>query len=243
MVYADPPYNIGISYDRGVGKKIKNKFGGKYKDNKKEVDFKEFLGLTIKNAIKFSSPNSHFFYWCDETRIGVLQNLYEENGIKNEKVCLWIKNNAFPKPEVTFNKVYEPCVYGKIGRPFRNPNYRNLNEVLNKEVGTGNQLIDDIMGIIDIWLVKKDAGQTYEHPTQKPLNLHEKPLKRCTGPGAIVLDLFGGSGSTLISCEQLGRRARLLEIDTIFCQVIINRWEEYTGKKAKLIKGAGKEPE
>jgi DNA modification methylase len=83
--------------------------------------------------------------------------------------------------------------------------------------------------------VKRDTAQDYEHPTQKPITLHEKPLKRCTGPGAIVLDLFGGSGSTLMACEQLKRKSYNMEIDPIFTQVIINRWDEYTGEKSKKL--------
>jgi DNA modification methylase len=70
------------------------------------------------------------------------------------------------------------------------------------------------------------------HPTQKPITLHERPIKRCTKPGDIILDLFGGSGSTLISAEQSKRKAYLCEIDPIFCEVIIKRFEAFVGKKA-----------
>ena len=73
---------------------------------------------------------------------------------------------------------------------------------------------------------------TYEHPTQKPPTLSEKPLKRCTKVGDIVLDLFGGSGSTLIACDQLKRTALLLEHEPIFIDLIIKRYEKLTNTKA-----------
>ena len=101
-------------------------------------------------------------------------------------------------------------------------------------MATGNRTLDDILDLLDLWLVKRLPGQDYEHPTSKPPTLHEKPLRRCTKPGDVVVDLFGGSGSTLIACEQLKRRAFLCEIDPVFCDVIIKRFTELTGKEATL---------
>jgi len=90
--------------------------------------------------------------------------------------------------------------------------------------------------LFNIWLAKRLPAQEYEHPTEKPPTLHEKALRRCTKAGDIVLDLFGGSGSTLIACEQLKRRAFLCEIEPIFCDLIIKRYEVLTGKEARLCK-------
>jgi len=144
-----------------------------------------------------------------------------------------VKNNHNMTPQVAFNKAYEPCVYATRGKPYFAP-INNLNEVLNKEVATGNRTLDDILDLLDLWLVKRLPGQDYEHPTAKPPTLHEKPLRRCTKPSDVVVDLFGGSGSTLIACEQLKRRAFLCEIDPVFCDVIIKRFTELTGKEATL---------
>lgn len=137
-------------------------------------------------------------------------------------------------PQIAFNKLYEPCVYGTRGKPYLAP-INNLNEILNKEVGTGNRAMDDVQDLINIWLAKRLPGNEYEHPTEKPPTLHEKPLRRCTKPGDRVLDSFGGSGSTLIACEQLNRIAYLSELDPIFCQLIINRYVQLTGSKAKQL--------
>jgi DNA modification methylase len=105
-------------------------------------------------------------------------------------------------------------------------------EILNKDIGIGNATIDDVTDMIDIWLAKRDAGVDYQHPTQKPITLHERPLNRCTKIGDNVLDLCGGSGSTLLACEQLKRNAFLVEMNPVFCQVIINRYENFSGNKA-----------
>jgi DNA modification methylase len=238
MIYSDPPYNIGLDYNKGIGtdKKYKGeKEFYKLNDKKKDSDYEKFIDLTIINSLNHLKKNAHIFYWCDENYIYLIQNLYKQNRIKTKRVCLWIKNNFNCTPQTAFNKVYEPCVYGTIGKPYLNKNINNLSEIMNKEIGTGNQIQDEIYSIFNVWLSKRDNTQEYEHPTQKPLTLHERPLKRCSKPRDIILDLFGGSGSTLIACEQLNRRARLIEIDPIFADVIINRWESYTGRKAEKL--------
>ena len=110
-----------------------------------------------------------------------------------------------------------------------------MNEILNKEIENGNRTIDDILDMIDIWLVKRLPATQYEHPTEKSPTLHEKALRRCTKVNDVVLDLFSGSGSTLIACEQLRRRCFTVEINPIFCQLTINRFEKYANKKAKKL--------
>lgn len=237
MIYSDPPYNIGLDYNSGIG--TKNKYQGttemELNDKKTKKDYKSFLDGTMKSGIAVSEKDVHIFYWCDEAYIGMVQSLIQENGGENKRVCMWIKNNQNPTPQIAFNKCYEPCVYGVIGKPYLNKNYTAFNEVLNKEVGTGNQAQEDIFDLFNIWLIKRDNAVDYEHPTQKPVNLHEKALKRCSAPGSIVLDLFGGSGSTMMACEQLKRKSYSMELNPIFVQVIINRFEEFTGQKAKKL--------
>ena len=233
MIYCDPPYNIGLDYNKGIG--TNNKYGGKTDDKKSQKEYREFLDKTIKNAKTTIAENCHIFYYCDENYIWLLQNLFQENGIKLKRVCLWIKNNQNPTPQIAFNKVYEPCIYGIIGAPYLNDKYKNLNEIINKEVGSGNQTIDDILDMINIWLVKRENSQDYEHPTQKPITLTQKPITRCTNLGDKILDLFGGSGSTLIAAEILKRQAFLAEYEPIFCDLIIKRYEHLSGKSAKKI--------
>lgn len=234
MIYCDPIYNISLDYNKGVG--TKGKYGGKTKDKMSDDEYKVFLKSTMENALAVSKKDCHVFYWCDQKYIGLIQEIYREIELDSKRVCMWIKNNQNVTPQVAFNKAYEPCVYATRSNPYLSPRVTNLNEILNKETGTGNRLPDDIMDLFDIWLVKRLPSGEYQHPTQKPPTLHEKALRRCTKPGDVVLDLFGGSGSTMIACEQMKRICYLAEIDPVFCEVIINRYEQLTGKSAKLNK-------
>ena len=227
VLFCDPPFNISWNYG--------GKYGGQYKDSKSEKEYSEFLDKSIEVAKKFAKDDSHFFYWSDPNSIGLTQSLYEKHGIKKRRVCMWIKSNQNCTPKVAWNRVYEPCIYGTLNKPYLNPNFRNANEVLNQEVTSGNQVLDEIQDMIDLWLVKRDSTQNYLHPTQKPVTLNEKPLKRCSAPGHIVFSGFAGSGSDLIACEILNRKWRGVEQDLIFATIVINRWEEFTGLKAKKI--------
>lgn len=230
VFYSDPPYNIGLDYNKGVG--MNAGYGGQTDDNKSDVAYKEFLNQVLAAALPVVDENAHVFMYCDQTYIGLLQSLMVEHGLSNKRVCLWIKNNFNMTPKTAFNKAYEPCVYATRGTPFLSDGNHNLTEILNKDIAVGNRTIDDIVDLFDIWLARRDASGDYQHPTQKPLTLHEKPLKRCTKVGDVVLDVFGGSGSTLMACEQMKRTALLSEIEPVFCQVIIDRWEVLTGQKA-----------
>lgn len=233
MIFSDPIYNISLDYNAGLGGN--QSYGGKTNDHKTDVEYRDLLKRSLENALSVSEPDTHVFYWCDETYIGLIQDIYRELGIENKRVCLWIKNAQNPTPKVAFNKCYEPCVYGVRGKPHLSKGDQSLNEVLNKEVGTGNRLIDDILDLMDIWLVKRLSGNEYEHPTSKPPTLYQKAIRRCTKPGDIILDGFGGSGSSLIAGEQLKRKVYLVEIEPIFCDVIIKRYETLTGIKAKKL--------
>ncbi len=230
IFYSDPPYNIGLDYNKGVS--MNAGYGGTTKDNKSDVDYGEFLGQILAAALPVVNENAHIFMYCDQNYIGLVQSLMADHDLVNRRVCLWVKNNFNMTPQIAFNKAYEPCIYATRGTPFLSPSSQNLTEILNKDVAVGNRTIDDIVDLFDIWLAKREAGQDYQHPTQKPVTLHEKPLKRCTKIGDVVLDVFGGSGSTLIACEQMMRVALLSEIEPVFCQVIIDRWEAQTGQKA-----------
>lgn len=233
FIYTDPIYNIGVSYDKGIGGK--QNYGGKVDDNKSDAEYREFLKSGMQSALSVADKDFHYFCYCDQKYIGMVQDLFRELGIENKRVCMWIKNGQNPTPGVAFSKCYEPCVYGTVGSPYLSKSVQNLNEVMNKEIGTGNRLIDDILDELDIWLVKRLAGNEYQHSTSKPPTLHEKAIRRCSKPGDVILDLYGGSGSTLIAAEMLKRRAYLTEIEPRFCELIINRYEKLTGQKAKLI--------
>lgn len=232
IIYSDPPYNIKLDYNKGIGGK--KSYGGNVNDSRSYSEYKEFLKKSLVNALSVSEPNTHVFYWSDQIYIGLLQELYRELGIENKRVCLWLKNGFNPTPGVAFNKCYEPCTYGVRGKPYIAKDINNLNEVLNKELTTGNSLLSEALDNLDLWMVKRLSGKDYEHATSKPPKLHEKAIRRCTRLGDIILDSFSGSASTLIAGEQLKRRVYAVELEPIFCDLAIKRWEKLTGRKAEV---------
>ncbi len=234
MIDTDPIYNIGLDYDRGVS--LKKHYGGTTKDAKSAEEYADFLRKLIQNALAVSAPDVHVFFWCDENWIWLLQTLYRELGLKPQRVCSWLKGNWSMTPQVAFNKATESCVYGIRGKPYLAPAVTNLHEVLNKEVGTGNKMIEDVIDLFTIWLSKRVSGAEMEHPTQKPPTLYEKALRRCSKPGDFVLDLCAGSGSLMVACHQMRRRALLAEIDPVFAELCIRRFEAVSGQKASLLK-------
>lgn len=226
MIYSDPVYNISIDYNGGFNGE-KN-YGGNVNDTRSYEEYESFLQASMEAGLSVCNKDTHVFYYCDQIFIGVVQELYRSLGIVNKRVCLWLKNNQNPVPTIAFNKVYEPVVYGIRGKPYL-ADINNLNEVLNKELSTGNSLLDEIN---DIWMAKRLSAKDYEHATSKPPQLHEKAIKRCTRVNDIILDSFLGSGSTLIAGETLGRRVYGCELEPAFCDLIVRRWEKLTGKKA-----------
>lgn len=230
MIYNDGPYNLDLNYSGGFTGK--QNYGGNVKDNRSYEEYKQFIKDSMTSALTIAKQDCHVFYWCDQTYIGLIQELYRELGIVNKRVCLWLKNSQNPTPKIAFNKCYEPCVYGVVNKPYISPSIQNLNEVMNKELTTGNNLLGEIFDELDVWLVKRLSGQKYEHATSKPPQLHEKAIRRCTKPGDIILDSFSGSGSTIIAGEQLKRKVYALELEPIFCDLTIRRYEKLTGRKA-----------
>lgn len=230
-VYSDPPFNIGLSYDKGVGNK--SNYGGTFDDNQSPEAYKEFIRQVLTSSLAISTKDTHVAFWCDEAWVWVFQTLYMELGVKNRRLNIWIKNNSSPIPTVAFNKCAEYCVYGTKGSPYLSDLVKNLNEIQNKNCTTGNQLLEDIS---NIWATKRLPSNQMEHPTSKNPELHHKFIMRCTKPGDIIFDAFSGSASTIICAEQLDRKVYSLEIEPVFCDLAIRRYEKMTGRKAKVIK-------
>ena len=132
LIYLDPPYNIGLSYDKGIGSG-KN-YGGKYSakdDSKTDAEYQKFLANSIATSHKIALPKSHYFFWCDAKYIGDIQSLYKEHKITFKRLCSWVKNNQNPTPQTAFNRVHEPCVYGTSGKPYLNQNLTLPQKQLN----------------------------------------------------------------------------------------------------------------
>ena len=229
LINIDYPYNIGVDYSAGLGRK--QNYGGTTDDKKTDAEYEEFLASILTNAISVTKKDTHIFTWLDEKYIGTMQNVFKTTGVEFKRLCLWAKNSHNPTPKIAFNRAVELCMYGVKGKPFLSDKIKNLTEFQNKEIASGNRLIDDILDMFNIWLVKRLPSSDYLHPTMKPPTLYEKSIRRCSRPGDAVLDLTAGSGSLMVACEALKRRAYLAEIEPVFCQVIINRFKKISNEK------------
>ncbi|MFA5696790.1 MAG: DNA modification methylase [Bacilli bacterium] len=229
LINIDFPYNIGIDYNSGLSGK--QNYGGKINDKKSDAEYKKFLTDILSNALSVTKDDCHIFTWLDEKYIGMMQEIHRSLNINFKRLCLWAKGSHNPTPQIAFNRAVELCMYSIKGKPYLSDKIKNLTEFQNKDITTGNRLIDDIMDIFQIWLVKRLPGSLYEHSTMKPPTLYEKSLRRCSKPGDGVLDLTAGSGSLMVACEALKRRAYLADVEPAFCQLILNRFSKISNEK------------
>ena len=123
---------------------------------------------------------------------------WRETGWHFSQIAIWLKNSLIYSPGQLYHRIYEPCMVGwKEGQThFRNISFPTYSELWTLDA---KKFVD----YLDIWYQKRDVTNKYIHPTQKPVQLAERALKRSSEKGDLVLDAFGGSGSTLIACEQL----------------------------------------
>jgi len=233
LIDDDIPYNIGLSYDKGVGNK--SHYGGTMNDSKTDEEYEKFVRAIIENALSVAKPDCHVAFWCDERYVWLLQTLYKRLGIDSKRLLIWIKNNSSPTPTCAFNKATEFIVYGTVGHPYLSKELLNSNEIQNSGMTTGNNLLDEISDHMNLLLVKRLPGNKMVHPTEKDPKIHDKMLRRCTKPGDVVLDLTVGSGSILTACHQLKRTAYMCEKDPVFCQLIINRFKNISNEKITKI--------
>ena len=207
MVFTDPPY--GVSYEGGVihGNKINT-------DHKREMlknDDIDIYGKFIPLLNEVIEDGAIYIFYATVNTYELLKPL-KDNGIELNSIIVWNKiNTGYADMNSNYKNKYEPCFYGK--RKGRKLNF----------VGATNECT--------VWDIEKDRNNTL-HPTQKPIALPARAIKNSSKKGEIVLDLFGGSGSTLIACEQLDRTCYMMELDPKYCDVIIKRYENLTGKKA-----------
>lgn len=177
-------------------------------------DFDEMLLAWFNNASRVLRPGGSFYIWGGYANLGNYPGPLKAAGLYFSQGIVWDKQH----PVLTrkdFMGAFEICFYGwkeGAGHKFYGPN-----------------------NATDLWHVKKVNPQSMIHLTEKPVELAVRAIQYSSKPGKNVLDLFGGSGSTLIGCEQTGRNAFLMEIDPPYCDVIVQRWEEFTGKKAERI--------
>jgi len=246
LVNTDPPYNVKVAPrsnnavatakaakkytgQQGMDAKLRGRVQAttdklRAKDRPLEGDFvsdEEFakmLRAWFGNIQRVLLPGRAFYIWGGYSNIWNYPNALRDCQLYFSQMIIWVKEH----PVLTrkdFMGNHEWCFYGwKEGAAhvFHGP-----------------------PNVSDVWSVKKVNPQSMIHLTEKPVELAARAVQYSSLAGENVLDLFGGSGSTLIACEQTGRKAFLMEIDPLYCDVILQRWEQFTGRKAERIAANG----
>ena len=236
MVFTDPPY--GVSY---VG--INNPNGKEWQmianDDLRGDSLFQFLAHAFKNLADNLKSDGAFYVWFASGNHIEFETALKTAGLRVKQELIWDKGMVLGHSD--YHWAYEPCLYGthkdknctwygdRTQKTFLAMNRTEIRDLKKEE------LVDILLRLHEgrsCWRIDRDNTTEYIHPTQKPIALAGRGIKNSSCAGQIVLDLFGGSGSTMMACEQLGRKARIMEFDTKYCDKIITRWERYTGKEA-----------
>lgn len=206
MLLTDPPYNV--AYEGGTKDKLKLK-----NDNMSDEKFRQFLTEAFSRANEVMKEGAVFYIWHADSEGYNFRGACFNIGWKVRQCLIWNKNSMVLGRQ-DYQWKHEPCLYGwKEGASHLWATDRKQTTVLDFDRPNRNA----------------------EHPTMKPVKLFDYLIKNNTKSEDIVLDLFGGSGTTIIACEQNKRTGYVMELDPKYVDVIIDRWETLTGKKAELI--------
>lgn len=205
LVFTDPPYNV--SYEGYTEDRLTIKG-----DRMSAADFKQFLEVAFRSYRSVVKPGASMYVCHSSSWQREFQNALESAGFEVRCQIIWAKN-TFAWGFGRYKFQHEPMFYCHIAGE-KDPWYGDKTQST-------------------LWSEKKPAANRL-HPTAKPVELVERALLNSSKVGDVVADFFGGSGSTLIGCERRGRHARLTEIDSKYCDVIIRRWQEFTGRQATL---------
>ena len=227
LLLTDPPYNV--NYEGNAGK-IKN-------DNMEDTAFRKFLTDAFVCAWTVMKPGAAFHIWHADSEGYNFRGACRDAGFKVRQCLIWVKN-ALVLGRQDFQWKHEPCLYGEKALP--------VGETAEYEDEDHEPCLYGWKDGKHYWF--KNRKQTTilefdkplksaEHPTMKPIKMFDYEIKCNTKESENVLDLFSGSGTTLMACEQDGRNAYCMEFDPKFVDVIINRWEQFTGEKAVLLNG------
>lgn len=225
MVFTDPPYNVNYDYDwrsdLHKGKKVKHNF---FNDKKSDDDYYKFIKDVFTNAYNFTKDNANFYCWYASRHHTLVERGLIDSKWLISQVISWIKNYPVLSISQDFHRTQEPCLHGwKKGKKHFHNNIHNFRDIINW---------DELDELLDIWYEKRDLLMDYKHPTQKPIRLAERAIKMSSTINGVILECFNGSGSTMMACEQLQRKCYAIELDPIYIDVAIKRWELYTNKKA-----------
>lgn len=208
LLLTDPPYGVDYTGKTKDALKIQN-------DASSDESLRDMLADAFAAADSVMKPGAVFYIWHADLKALVFRIACQMAGWEVRQVLIWEKNTMVMGRQ-DYQWKHEPCLYGwKDGAGHLWASDRKQTTILNFDRPTKNK----------------------EHPTMKPVKLFDYQIQNNTKGGDIVLDLFGGSGTTIVACEQNGRCARVMELDPRYVDVIIDRWEKFTGEKAVLLNG------
>ena len=236
LLATDPPYMVDYTgADRPGG-------GHDWSDLYHEVDipdaekfYRDFYSIALEHIVE----DAALYLWHADRRLVMIRKIWEDQGLLIHQHIIWVK----PCTILTYSVYpwrHEPCVFGwrKGHKPFFRPSHKRIGTVwFLSLLRTGDPESPEYYS--DIWEVdwegkKRNSG--LEHPTVKPTEIFAIPMRVHTKPGDICFEPFSGSGSQIIAAERVGRRCFAMELEPVFCDVAVKRWEEFTGKKAERLK-------
>ena len=246
LCVTDPPYNVnyGSINESGYGKERDN--GNKIlNDNMDDESFYLFLHAFYEQMLRvLKEGGAYYIFHSDSEGYNFRKALRDAGGIVKQNL-IWVKN-ALVLGRQDYQWKHEPCLYGwkdGAGHYFIDDRTQttvfedkaDLDKLSKEEL---KEMIEDILADkIPTTVIHEDKPLKNDiHPTMKPIRLISRLVKNSSKPGENVIDFFGGSGSTLISCEHLGRNCYTIELDPRYVDVMIDRWETLTGQKAVKIK-------
>jgi len=219
LLITDPPYNVDMTAKNemlqkaGKARKDESTFGIQ-NDKMSDSDFRQFLRDVYSTANSVMRDGAVFYIWHADSEGYNFRGACIDVEWKIRQCLVWVKS-VFAIGRSDYHWKHEPCLYGwKDGASHYWGSDRSQTTVLDFKKPSKSEL----------------------HPTMKPVGLFEYQIGNSSKANDVVLDLFGGSGTTAIACERLSRKARLMELDPKYCDVIVKRWEDFTGKKAVLEK-------
>ena len=232
LVLTDPPYNV--DYEGGTADKLKI-----LNDKQEDGAFRQFLTAAFTAADSVLKPGGAFYIWHADSEGHNFRTACKDADWQIRQCLIWVKNSIVLGRQ-DYQWRHEPCLYGWKGGAAHYFTDSRAEATVIEDPGVN---IDKLTKAEAIALLKEIYSEKVStsvlfvdkparselHPTTKPIKLFGEQIKNSSKPGQIVLDSFGGSGTTLMTCEQLGRIARLVELDPHYCDVIVQRYVNLTG--------------
>lgn len=223
MVITDPPYNLVLDGNAVGSGAIHHREFLVASGEMSGAKFASFLSLMAANLVRFSADGSVHYIFMDWRHLALLLSICDQRYAKQLNLCVWSKTNG------GMGSLYRS--QHELVAVYRNGNAPHINNVMLGVYGRNRT---------NVWLYEgvntlnpDRRGDLALHPTVKPVALVADAIKDCSNRGGIILDPFIGSGTTIVAAEQTGRRCRGIELDTLYVDVAIRRWEGFTGSKAR----------